>query len=78
MQQELITRLAAAIGKTEEETEKMLASNPRLSSLFSSLSPGDAQKLIAVLSDKTALSRILATPQAKQMMGTLGGKDGRA
>ena len=78
MQKELIGKIAAAIGKTEEETAVLLSSNPRLNALFDTLSPKDAEKLVAVLSDKSAVSRILATPQARQMMDALGGKNGRA
>ena len=76
MQKELIERIAAAIGKDTDETERMLASSPQLTRLFGTLSAQDAEKLITVLSDKSALSRVLATPQAKTLMDSLTRRPG--
>ncbi len=68
MTNEITEKLAAAIGKTAEETSAMLEGNPRLKKLLSEMSEQDAQKLISVLSDKDNIARILSTPQAKTIM----------
>ncbi len=74
MTNEMLKKLAAAIGKTPEEAEEMLDSNPKLKKLISEMSEQDAQRLITVLSDKDSIARILSTPQAKNLMEGMGKK----
>lgn len=72
MTDEMIGKLAAAIGKTTEETKTMLDKNPKLKRLLSEMSEQDAQKLMAVLADKESMAKILSTPQAKSIIEAMG------
>lgn len=75
MTNELTEKIAQAIGKSTEETQQMLSKNPKLKMLLSQMKEDDARKLMAVLSDKESVAKILATPQAKTIMESMGKKE---
>ncbi len=75
MNSELTAKIAQAIGKSTEETQQMLDKNPKLKTLLTQMKEEDAQKLMAVLSDKESIAKILATPQARTLMSSMGKKD---
>lgn len=68
MTNEMTEKLAQAIGKTPKETADMLEGNPKLKKLLTEMSEQDAQRLMAILSDRESIARILSTPQAKTIM----------
>ncbi len=74
MTDEMINKIAAAVGKSPEETRAMLNKNPKLKRLLSEMSEQDAQRLMSILGDKDSVAKILATPQARQMMEELGNR----
>lgn len=75
MTNEMIERIASAIGKSPEETKAMLDRNPKLKRLLSEMNEQDAQKLMSILSDKESIAKILSTPQAKMMMEGMSKKE---
>lgn len=77
MTNEMIDRIASALGKNPEEARKMLEKNPKLKRLLSEMSEQDAQRLMSILGDKDSVAKILAMPQAKQMMEKIGKSDKR-
>ncbi len=75
MTNEMTEKLAAAMGKTPEETAKMIESNPKLKKLLTEMSQQDAQRLMTILGDKESIARVLSSPQAKTIMETMGRKN---
>ncbi len=74
MTENITAMLAQAIGKTTEETAEMLEKSPKLKKLLSEMKEEDAAKLMALLSDRESVAKILATPQARTLLEALGKK----
>lgn len=71
-----LRNLAAALGKSEEEIAALIRQKPELAAALARMKPEDAQRLAALLSDKQAAARLLATPQAQEIIRAIFGKKG--
>ncbi|MBQ4313031.1 MAG: hypothetical protein IJC18_02365 [Clostridia bacterium] len=74
----LLDKAASASGNDRSRLDSVLSSNPQLASMLSKMKSSDIEKLGRILSDKEQTQRILSSPQARQLMRSLGlsGKDG--
>lgn len=69
---ELLTQSGA--GKdTAQKLQRIAERNPNVAAALNQLSEQDIAKIRALLNDKEAASRILATSQAQELLGKLKG-----
>lgn len=69
----LLNSVSKQLGASPEELKSAAQTND-FSSVLENLNPKDAQKLQKVLSDKNAADKLLATPQAQQLLKILLGE----
>ena len=68
----LVDCAAGVSGTSRENVEKAFGSNPLLTSALSKMSQEDVSKLIGILNDPEKSKKIMATPQAQQLLNSLG------
>ncbi len=69
----LLNSVSKQLGTSPEELKSAAQTN-NFSNVFENLNPKDAHNLQKVLSDKDAADKLLATPQAQQLLKILLGE----
>ena len=71
-----IEKLLRQIGEENGAAEKLRQAalrNPSAAKAIAGLSDSDIEKIAALLSDKQALTRLMSSPKAKELLGKLKG-----
>ncbi len=63
---------AVAAGADRAQLESLLNNNPKLMSMLSGMSPDAAARFSTLLSDPARAKQLLNSPQARQLLGSLG------
>lgn len=68
---DILSRAAAQIGTSSDQLKKAAGTNPKLAAALEKLSQDDIDKINSIINDKEASARILATPQAQEILKKL-------
>lgn len=70
----IFRKAAEKTGSSPNELQKAAQSNPKLADALKNLTNEDISKINNILNDKDATARILATPQAQEILRKLNKK----
>lgn len=68
---DIFRKAAAQIGSSPDQLQRAAQNNPQLADALKNLSSEDINKINAIINDKEATARILATPQAQELLKKL-------
>lgn len=68
---DIFSKAAAQIGTSSDQLKKAANANPKLAAALKNLSQDDIDKINSIINDKEASARILATPQAQEILKKL-------
>lgn len=68
---DIFNKAAAQMGTSSDQLKKAANANPKLAAALKNLSQEDIAKINSIINDKEASARILATPQAQEILKKL-------
>lgn len=68
---DIFRKAAEKTGASPDELQKATEANPKLAAALKNLTSEDINKINSILNDKEASARILATPQAQEILKKL-------
>lgn len=68
---DIFRKAANQIGSSPDQLQRAAQTNPKLADALKNLSSEDINKINAIINDKEATARILATPQAQEILKRL-------
>lgn len=68
---DIFSKVAAKMGTSSDQLKKAANANPQFANALKKLSQEDINKINSIINDKEASAKILATPQAQEIIKKL-------